>query len=434
MFDAMNFGAFKTGYANGQRRESAAFALDIRPGYPLRDRVSGVDAICNIPGDRWGLVNGVLTRIPAYKPAVVDDGLRVCPAFTQLAQKTEDLTDSAWSKTNLSVPLLSAQVYGQNTFFMSETTTNGIHSLSKSAWFSGAAVDNSVIGISCIIKYSGRKIAIAFTKRDSTFARVRTLNGVIENTDVGINASLKDIGDGYYSFFAAMNVGVGGAAPQAYLQLLNDANNTSYVGYIDKGLYVGHISFINFGVNGIPFIPPYVPNNTTGSISVASESATATTGISSDLDGIKLARLKNALRGPNAQGHLALTFKSHIDAAFFGSSAVDINLITVNNNIRLLFFSRLADGRTFIKSIDTGLHEVALQSAALETDGQYNIYLDYGTYTDGTQKMRITVNGVQSAITPFSGSFGFEDLCIGFGNTIDAFRIQSFVAYDRPQW
>uniref|UniRef100_UPI000553EE71 hypothetical protein n=1 Tax=Desulforegula conservatrix TaxID=153026 RepID=UPI000553EE71 len=94
MFDTLDYSAFKTGYGGKQIKESAAFAMDIRPGQPLRDRVSGVEAICNIPGDRWGVVNGIVTRIPAYKPAVVDGGLRNYPAFTQVLRKSRTLTDA----------------------------------------------------------------------------------------------------------------------------------------------------------------------------------------------------------------------------------------------------------------------------------------------------------------------------------------------------
>lgn len=552
MLDTMNFGAFKTGYGSGQLRESAAFALDIRPGQPLRDRISGVEAICNIPGDRWGVVNGILTRIPAYKAAVLDDGLRVCPKFTQEAKYTEDLTSTYWNKSGILTPALFESFQGQNVFRIAESSAGAsAHYIRQSVVFSGIA-DNSVIGFSCIIKPAGRNVvqaAIGDKAGVYSNAIFNLTTGTVSGMAVGMVAYIEPESDGYFRIFFAKSAGTGASTPVVYFVFMNDLSQNAYLGDGVSGVLMGQPTYINFGVNGIPFIPPYIPNNTSSSVSVVSEAGTSTTGTSFDLDAATLARLKTGLRGvgvgsnlwvgtvnlyagwsddgtnyvsaggndfypiridgvtvpeqiievtfstgdtasgtlivyanttgvsipsisPNttytvrmlgdnasilaltsstfigeivkssisfkpvfAQGRIELTFKTNFDSDDFpGGVFTRINILsTSNSSVSLLYAQKESSGEQNYTCLDAAFNYCRVVAPFPTRGSTVAISIDWGVHPSG-QKMRITVNGVKSAIATFCGSLGFKNLLIGFDNKTDAFRLQDCVFYDRPRW
>lgn len=190
---------------------------------------------------------------------------------------------------------------------------------------------------------------------------------------------------------------------------------------------------LNSGLFPAPFTP------TAGTtVSVVSEAATATTGTSFDLDLSTLSRLKTGLRGPNAQGHIELEFESNVDSGWLPSgSSTFLNVFSVANNqlIGSLYFQKDSSGNLFCKLYDgTTFPFITLPTI---TVGQtFKISIDYGTYTDGSQKMRLTVNGVKSSVFAFSGSFGSQDLRFFYGNTVHAGWIKkdSLKYYERPIW
>lgn len=187
---------------------------------------------------------------------------------------------------------------------------------------------------------------------------------------------------------------------------------------------------LNSGLFPAPFSPTQGATK-----SFVSEAATATTGTSFDLDDVKLARLKTALRGPNAQGHLELTFKSNVASGWLANSTA-LNLFTVNNNNvggGVYYWKNSSGVLSFRFSDNTNLSE--LTGIALSIGQIFKISLDWGTHSTG-QKMRLTVNGVRSALANFSGSFGTQDLRFFFTNTFHAGWIvkDSLKIMDRPQW
>lgn len=525
-------------------------AIPMISGGTVKDVIAGVNASCTISGTRYGLVKGVVADFGSNVPPVEDAGLRACPAFTQLAKYTEDLTNEVWGRSNILTPSIHKVFQGQNIWNLPENTTASVvHQLNQSV-FSGIA-NNSVIGCSIVAKYNGRKIFFSVNAKDGTYktCRVNLQTGVIE-TNTGIAASCTSLGSGYYRLFFAANVLTGATAPSLNMQYDNGISN-QYTGDGVSGVYIGQPTYINFGVNGIPFIPPYAPNNTDSPISVVSEAGGASNGTGFDLDDTRLAMLKKAFRGiasgtnlwagtvqlyvgwsdngteyvsaggnnsspiitsnvampkqmmeitlttgavasgtllvyvsdtpitissinPNTtyivrgtgsgtvrdvaitsgtfigsivkssisvrpvftQGHLELEFVSNFNSAWFPNNT-DINFFTMGTNIKDfgLYYRKDNLGYSDIKTRDSA-STIAKVVKTLGEGQSLKIILDWGTYTDGTQKMRLTVDGVKSSVVAFSGSFGTQDLRFFSGNIIHAgwIKKESLKIMPRPIW
>lgn len=409
------------------------------PGGTLKDVLAGVNATTSISGTRYGIVNGVVTQFAANKPPIEDYGLRGCPAFTQLCNQSETLTDAAWGKGNFLTPTIYETFQGQNIWNLTENTViNVVHQLNQ-VIFSGIS-DNSVIGCSIIAKYHGRKAYFVVAAKDGTYktCRMNLQAGVVE-TSSGAAASITPLGDGYYRLFFAANVLAGASTVGFNIQPHNGTSN-QYTGDGVSGIYIGQPTYINFGVNGVPFIPPYLPNNTNGSISVVSEAATATTGMSFDLDDAKLARLKTSLRGPSAQGHLELEFVSNVDSSWLPNGAdFYANIFSCENlNVRGLLFRKSSVDNSLVwrlTDVSGSPQTITVGVSSVSVGQLFKLFLDYGTHSTG-QKMRITVNGVKSALANFSGSFGGQDLRFFFANTSHAGWIvkDSLKISEKPQW
>lgn len=184
----------------------------------------------------------------------------------------------------------------------------------------------------------------------------------------------------------------------------------------------------NSGLFPAPFSP------TQGTVkSFVSETGSATNGTSFDLDNIRLTRLKNILRGAGTQGHLELEIKTNFDSNIIPNSTT-VNVFTVNNNpLQGLYWRKDGSGNKYIRISDAAYN--LLSPVDLATIGKlYNIKIDWGTHPTG-QKMRLTINGVQTALANFAG-WGTGDLFFFDENTIHAGWIKkdSFKIYDRPRW
>lgn len=145
--------------------------------------------------------------------------------------------------------------------------------------------------------------------------------------------------------------------------------------------------------------------------------------------------LRLSVREVQAQGHIELEFESNVDSGWL-PSGVDVRLNILNNNtsnVHPFSFMKGTDNIPLFRLSDGTL--VASVSPIPLTVGQvFKISLDYGTYTDGTQKMRLTVNGVKSSVVAFSGSFGSQDLRFFFDNTVHAGWIKNLSYSEKPLW
>ena len=423
-----SIGGFQSGFKGGEGVGLPVFMPKIKAGSSLVDMVTGVNASCAIPGIRYGIVNGSVTAFAANQPAIEDNGLRACPAFTQLAQKTEDL--STWTKVASTVSV-DGSIMGVNRLFIADTKETGAHYVEKTTPF-GSVSDNSYTNISCIAKYNGRNLRLfVLTKNNLTKTIFFNLkNGNIYSQESDTFSSIIPIGNGYYSCFFSVLHGTGATTIASNILLTDDSFNTSYAGDISKGIFISKLSYTN---TSIPLIPPYVPNNTTGSISVVSEAATPTTGTSFDLDNALLARLKTALRWPNAQGHIELTFKSNTDSSWWANSSV-YNILSVNNTAAsLLYINKDSGGAVTFRATDGT--NVSSLTQGLTVGSTYKISVDWGTYGAG-QKIRITVNGVKSSLVDCGVSLGAEDLRFFDLSTIHIGWIvkDSLKLFERPRW
>lgn len=408
-------------------------------GSRLFDSVTGTNATCSINGIRYGIVNGVVTQFAVNQPPIEDKGLRGCPAFTQLAKMTETLTDVNWkgfaSATTISTPFM-----GANTHFIKEINIDGTpkkHTKYQDTAYTEIA-DKSIIGFSFIAKSSNRNIRVSLVTKANITVNVVDFSmstGVSSAIMAGATASIISLGAGWYHCSCSVSCLSGTTTPILFIALLSGSSDL-YIGDGISGAYIGQPTYINFGVNGTPFIPPYVPNNTGSSVSVVSEAATSTTGTSFDLDLPALSRLKTGLRGPNAQGHLEVVIESNVDSGWL-PSGVDVILNILNTTqptvIHPLSFRKGTDNVPLFRLSD-GISVASVTPVPLSVGQTFRISLDYGTYTDGTQKMRLTVNDVRSSVVAFSGSFGSQDLRFFFGNTVHAGWIKDLKYYDRPRW
>ena len=407
---------------------------NLSDGFPY-DSVTGAKVSCNISGVRYGLVNGLITSFNVNIPPVETKGLRGCYSFSQLAPYTENLANTSF-REGFITPVLVDTFQGKDVYKFAENTTPNIAHEITQVPLTGV-LDNSVIGGMCVFKASGRSRVRAAIRTKAEIVETVYCNlstGTLYNNTGGIFSSVQDMGSGYYRFFAACNIRTGSGAPQILFRTINDADENLYAGDGVSGVLVCHYNIINFGVNGIPFIPTYTPNITGNSISVVSETSTSTTGTSFDLDDAALSRLKTGLRGPNAQGHIELEVESNVDSGWLANNTF-LNILSINNNnINGIVYKKDGSGTSTFKGIDSVISDCSVTISGLTVGQTYRISLDYGTYTDGTQKMRLTVNGVKSGVVAFSGSFGTQDLRFFYDNTVHAGWIKNLSYSEKPLW
>lgn len=171
--------------------------------------------------------------------------------------------------------------------------------------------------------------------------------------------------------------------------------------------------------------------------SFVSEAATASTGTSFDLDNALLARLKNVLRGPSAQGHIDIKIKTMFNTSWYSLlPTTHINFFSVGDiGFRGLSYRVSSDGLIHWKAQDSVNGQATIIDSNVTLGSEYLISIDFGTHSTG-QKLRLTVNGVKSTLVNFTGSFGTQDLRFFFGNTVHAGWIgkDSLKVSDRPQW
>lgn len=432
MLDSLSLNPFK--FSDAGKKKSSPFGFHmLKKGNNLFDGVTGAQASCSISGARWGIVNGVVTQFAANEPRIEDDGFGACPAFTQLAKYTEDLTNAVWSRPNILTPVLAGTFQGMNIWDCSESTATAYHSIIQNQ-FVGVG-DNSVIGMAFVAKAKNRKLYIDVRFKNNTYpgTRINLENMAIEVVGGAIAHNIKNMGNGYCLVFIAYNVGAGSYDPYIAIQLYNGVSS-QYTGDGVSGVYLGQPTYINFGVNGIPFIPPYIPNNTGSSVSVVSEAGNT----SFDLDLPVLSRFNKGLRGPLAQGRIEVEVESNVDSERLPSGiTTNLNIFTVGNNIVIgaLYFQKTSTGALNVGIYD-GTNNPYIVIGTLMVGQTFRISIDYGTYTDGSQKMRLTVNGVKSSVVAFSGSFGTHNLKFFYGALLHAFFIKlgSFRFIPKPIW
>ena len=221
-----------------------------------------------------------------------DNGLRGCPAWTQYFRETETIhTSSQWAKLNIGV-LVEGQFKGKNVFKITETTAIGSHSLDHAAV--GGFADMSIMGMTFYAKPNGRNVlTVNIVDKANTSLGVAKLdlsNGTIPYMRDGyfVAGHIDPDADGWLLCHVAFRIGSGSYAPQVKLLLTESLLDGAwyYTGDGVSGAYLSHASWCNFGVNGTPWIPPYVPNTTTSALSVVSEAGSTTNGTSFDLDPI----------------------------------------------------------------------------------------------------------------------------------------------------
>lgn len=379
------------------------FVPNLVAGNSLKDVISQTGATVSISGARYGIVNGVVAQFAANVPRIEDKGFGACPAFTQLAKMTETLTDAVWviesGATGVSRP------GGNRLIYTGGSTKTKL--LNQAVVIPGGTASKILILVA-------RVSAATYPQK---FRVNNTHLGVIDNfsSDITINEPTS-----------------------LYLRVQNSALVGSGNQQIGIAISTDNQPFdINIGMNlaEANFIYPYVPNNTTSSVSVVSEAATSSTGTSFDLDLSTLSRLKNGLRGPNAQGHIELEFESNMDSGWLPNDSF-INILSFNNNA--YYTGALALRKTPGGIVCWYFNDSVTNNAYIVTSvspGQtIKFILDYGTYIDGTKKMRLTVNGVKLSVIAFSGSFGAQDLRFFYGNTVHAGWTRSLKYYEKPRW
>lgn len=296
------------------------FIPDMIPGSTnITDVKTGVTASCAISGTRYGLVNGVVTAFGPNAPPVEDKGLRGCPAFTQLAKYTEDLTNAVWviesGAKGISRP-------GGNRLIYSGGSTK-TKLLNQAVVVPGGTASKTLTLVA----------RVSATSYPQKFRVNNTHLGVIDNfsNDITINEPTS-----------------------LYLRVQNSALVGSGSQQIGIAISTDNQPFdINIGMNlaEANFIYPYSPNDTTATISFVSEAATATTGTSFDLDAVTLTNLKKGLRGTAVGAELTNPTNvgtQNIDANNYTSVTGDVyTIVSSGTYCQFSWQDKLTIGKTY---------------------------------------------------------------------------------------
>lgn len=391
---------FTSHMRNPTAEEDYIFYMQSIPGDGLKDSITGVPAVTSISGTRYGVVNGVVTQFDVNQPPIEDDGLRGCPAFTQYVTETENYNGTLWANVSgdtLSTPGGNRLVYG------------------------GGAINDYLIETYPSIPGGTASKIMMLVANVSASTYPQTFR--LKNTQGGVKDNFSDdiiLIKPEKLFFRVVNEPSTGTGVQS-VGIIKSSDDSPF--NINISLNLAEANFIY----------PYTPNDTTSFVSFVSEVATSSTGSSFDLDDTKLARLKDTLIGPNAQGHLDITVESNTDSSWWANSSV-YNILSVNNTAAsLLYVNKDSGGDVTFRTTDGT--NIASVSQALTVGTTYKISVDWGTHSTG-QKMRLTVNGVRSSLRDFSGAFGTQDLRFLFGNTVHAGWIvkDSLRIMDKPIW
>lgn len=429
MLDSLCLSPFRFGDIGKKKGNPFAFHM-LSNGSNLFDGVTGTQAACSVSGIRWVKRNGVIVSVGPNEIPVEDDGLRGCTALTQQAKYTETLTNAIWAKTGTNVLTEDIAVQGKKSWVMREDSTTGVHRI----FFNDiiALADNAILGFCGIFKSSNRHIDITIRDKTNTNNSTRidlSTGSVAANANTFIHVD--NLGNGYYRCFVAKSVSIGATTPLVLLYRTKSDGIQSYTGDNTSSIIISQPTIINFGVGVTPFIPPYIPNDTGGAVSVVSEAATATTGTSFDLDGVKLSRAKSILRGPNAQGHIEFKLKLNFNRAW---KATNTPILSVNNDATgdFLYYSV---AETAWSTYDISGNRAQINMPSFDVGQTVTFAIDFGTHSTG-QKQRLTVNGVKSSLAAFSGSWGSNDLRFFYNAGVHAGWIvkDSLKIMDRPQW
>lgn len=347
-----------------------------------KDTLTGVYTDVNIPGVRYGIVNGIVTEFGVDEAPVEDNGLRGCPAFTQLIKKSKDLDDT--------------------TYWSSGSGVTGLTIDGNKLTYIGGSPNVNLVDQSVVVPggTSSKVLAAVCRVSADTYPQVfrikNTHGGVVDNRSDDITIT----GPSTVCYTVINSAAAGDGS-----QRIGISPSTSDDPF---NIYVG----INLAEASYCF--PYTPNDTESFVSVVSE----TGNTSFDLDDAALSKLKDVIRGPDADGRIEFTFISNSD----GSS--DFNILSCNNSgLSILNYSSVS-GFTATDGINT-----ASVAYVPSVGGSVYISLDFDV-----TGMVLSIDGVKSAKETFSGSWGSEDLKFFYANSINAGWVKDLKIYPKPRW
>lgn len=384
------------------------------------DVVTRTNAVVEIPGSRYGLVQNTVTEFTENVAPVEDNGLRGCPAFTQYQRRAATFAVNNWVNFNSDVSA-NGTFQGTNVYRFTPNSTSGV---ANGCYQTIPAVDNDTVGVRYLIRGTITDFRWRIRLKDSTVVSIFIdLTDGSYTKDAGLDGRLSEYRDGWYEVFIHADALTGA-----------EVNAQVYYGvatpYDDPALWfeICQVNLLNYGSGPVVALP-YVNSDETGYTSVVSETGGATNGTSFDLDDAALSNLKDVLRGPDAEGRIEFTFVSNFNSADLPNSS-NVNILTCTNGITgLAYFQKTSGGDFLLKSYD-GVN-VSQVFVALSVGDELKVSVDF----DSTGFLLKCCDD-QGDKVAFSGSWGSEDLRIFYANSIHAgwIKPKTFKIYDKPSW
>ncbi len=188
------------------------------------------------------------------------EGVLITTGYTQQIQRTEDLSNAYWTKTNITVALSSnmSPRADLTAYKLSEDNTNGEHSLSVS----GLGTSTNGLTVSFFAKAQERsKVRLTLgTHTVSIDLKVGRIDTSVNPTSY-VTPRLKYFGDGWWKITVTLSV----LTSAISISLLDDTGTLSYAGTTGSGALI-------WGINVFPGIRqdmPYSPRNTASAETIA---------------------------------------------------------------------------------------------------------------------------------------------------------------------
>jgi hypothetical protein len=176
----------------------------------------------------------------------VNKGLLIEEQGANLALRSEEFDNAAWTKTNVTVTANSVTAPDGTTTADSllETTTNGIHLIEQARTFNAVTTPHTY---SCFVKANGRtrgQLQVIFLSGSFEFLNVSfnlttvsLSGGVGGNGGTYLDSSITDVGNGWFRISISGFTGQNGSH-SVRVFTINDVGSGSYAGDVTKGLYL----------------------------------------------------------------------------------------------------------------------------------------------------------------------------------------------------
>lgn len=235
----------------GELESSAALELDFSATTTLDARITFTRATNGTYFDSAGVLQTASSGVARFDHRLeggvwVNKGLLIEEQRTNVSQRSEEINDAYWTKTNVTVTANDTTAPDGTTTAekLLETTANGTHvfftatpislNMTSDNYTASFFIKGGLGRFRAVLQVLNTGTGNSFFTNINIDALSATTN--TSGTGVAVGASIQNVGNGWYRVSISGRTGANGNH-QVVGYIANDAASTSYTGDVTKGLY-----------------------------------------------------------------------------------------------------------------------------------------------------------------------------------------------------